>query len=135
MECKDIFIGTIKQCKDLVSYNKYGEEHYTGDFRIGHTEVGTIHKYVDVIDKNAVLMRVSEDVYIYLDKVTSKFDELLVNLGIAVHTIGTEPLIDNGLFVDETTLEPIFEDNNIKLSIQKVKALVPSFIKQNNKDN
>ena len=135
MECKDIFKGTIKQCKDLNSYNKYGEEHYSGDFRIGHTEIGTIHKYVDVIDNNAILIRVNECEYIWLDNITRKFDELLINLGIAVNTIGIAPYSDGAVFVDKTTLEPVFEDNNANLSVKKVKALVPTFKKQNNKDN
>lgn len=135
MDSKDVFKGTIKRCKDVESYNKYGGEHYCGDFRIGHTEIGTLHKYVEVIDENAILIKVSEYGYIWLDRVTSKFDELLVNLGIAVNTIGTEPFIDNALFIDETTLEPIFEDININLSVKKVKSLVPTFIRQNNKYN
>lgn len=135
MKSGNIFTGTIKKCKDVASYNEYGEEHYSGDFRIGSTEIGTLHRYVDVISEKAILIRVREYGYIWLDKVTSKYDELLVNLGVAVNAISTEPFIDNALFIDETTLEPVFEDVDINLNVKKVKALVPTLIKQNNKDN
>ena len=49
MQSQNIFIGTIKKCKNLYWYEKYGDEHYFGDFQIGHCEIGTIYKYVDIL--------------------------------------------------------------------------------------
>ena len=51
MKSKNIFIGTIKKCNSLYWYKQYGNEKYIGDFKIGRTEIGTIHRYFDIIDK------------------------------------------------------------------------------------
>lgn len=124
MEGKNIFIGTIKKCRDLYFYKQYGDEHYFGDYRIGHTEVGTTHKYVDIIDEEAILIKVGESKYIWVDLLANKIEEFLVNLGIHINTIGITPLYDNDLFVDEKTIQPAFKENKKNLSIKKVKSLV-----------
>ena len=124
MKSKNIFIGTIKKCKNLYWYEQYGDEQYIGDFIIGQTEIGTIHRYVDIIDEKAILIKVGESKYIWVDLLTNKIEEVLVNLGISINTIGTTPSCDNDLFVDEKTLEPYFKNKNDNLSIKKVKSLV-----------
>ncbi len=125
MKSNDIFIGTIKRCKDLESYKKYGEEHFFCDFIICKTEIGLMYRYVDIIDEKAILIKVNETEYIWLDTLTNKFDEFLVNLGIPVKTIYTEPYCNNSLFVDEKTLVPVFKNTNDSLNVKKVKTLVP----------
>ena len=35
MKQKDIYIGTLKQCRDIYNYKKFGEERYCPDFTIG----------------------------------------------------------------------------------------------------
>lgn len=96
---------------------------YIGDFKIGRTEIGTIHRYSDIIDKEAILIKVNEEKYIWIDLLTNKTEKFLVNLGIPIKTIGIFPTSDNQLFVDKETLKPYFKNNN-NLSIKKVKSLV-----------
>ena len=127
MQSKNIFIGTIKKCKNLYWYEKYGDEYYFGDFRIGHCEVGTTHKYVDIIDEKAILIKVGESKYIWDDLLANKIEEILVNLGISMNTIRTIPSYDGDLFVDEKTIKHAFKDNKNNLSIKKVKSLVTTF--------
>jgi len=127
MQRKNIFIGTIKRCNDLYFYRKYGDEHYFGDFRMGHCEIGSTHKYVDTINEKAILIKVDKSNYIWVDLITNKIEEVLVNLGISVNTINTIPSYDGDLFVDEKTLEPAFKDNKNRISIKKVKSLAESF--------
>lgn len=123
MKSKNVFIGTIKKCKDLYYYEKYGDEHYFGDFRTERCAMGTIHRYVDVIDENAVLIKVGESKYIWVDLSKNKIEEFLVNLGIAINTIETTPYQNGDLFVDENTLQSVFKENK-KMSIKKVKSLI-----------
>lgn len=123
MKSKNIFIGTIKECKNLYWYERCGDEQYVSDFKIGRTQIGTIHKYVDIIDKEAILIRINEKKYIWINLLT-KYDEFLVNVGIGVKTISTFPTSDHQLFVDEQTLKPYFKDENHNLSVKKIKSLV-----------
>lgn len=128
MKTKNLFTGTIKKCNNLYYYNQYGEEHYFGDMQIGKIQIGTIHRFVDVIDEKAVLIKVNEDEYIWLNTLTNKIDELFVNIGIpikTINTISTIPYSENSLFVDKNTIEPIFLNTNDNLSVKKIKRLVP----------
>lgn len=126
MKSKNIFIGTVKKCKNLYCYKQYGDEKYFGDFRIGSTEIGTIHRYTDIIDEKAILIKVNEEKYIWIDLLT-KADEVLVNLGIPINIIKTFPTCDGALFVDKKTLKPYFENNiNNNLNIKKIKSLKSS---------
>lgn len=125
MKGKDIYTGTIKKCTDLYNYNKYGEEHYVADFRLGHSEIGTLHKYVDVIDEKVVLIKINEGSYIEPSVIRSKF---FLNLGIYNSlAMGTSPCIDGETFVDEKTLEPLFKDDEEDISIEQAKSLARTF--------
>ena len=127
MQGKNIFIGTIKKCKNLYWYEKYGDEHYFGDFSIGNCEIGTMYKYVDIIDEKAILIKVGESKYIWVDSLTNKIEEFLVNLGISINIIRTNPSYDGDWFIDEKTVKPSFKDNKSNLSIKKVKSLTKTF--------
>lgn len=128
MKGKDIYTGTIKKCTNIYNYNKYGEEHFFEEFRAGHTVIGTTHKYVDIIDEKAVLIKVDESRYIVPNTIANKFDEFLLSLGICnSDTIGTTPCHDNQLFVDEETIKPLFKDDNEKISIKQVKSIARTF--------
>ena len=123
MNSKDIFVGTVKECSDIRAYKEYGEELYIPDFVLGKTEFGTTYKYVKVVDDKAVLIKVDEKNYIWLDMLESRMDEFLVNLGIAVKTIGTSPSCSGQLYVDAQTLEPYFEEEIDKLKVNHVRSL------------
>lgn len=133
MNSKDVFVGTIKKCKNIYCYENYGEERFVTDFIVGHAKLGETHKYVDVIYENAILIKVSESKYIWVDLLTNKFEELLVNLGISINTIGTVPSYDGDLFVDQKTIQPLFDVNKGNLSIKKAKTLVKSMNNVTNK--
>lgn len=121
MKDYNIFIGTIKKCNNIYCYEKYGEERYVGDCIIGHTEVGEIHRYVDTITENAILIKVGKK-YIWLDLLTTFTEEFLVNLGIPINAFNTFPSTDNELFVDEESLAPYFENTEDKnLSVKGLK--------------
>jgi len=73
------------------------------------------------------LIKVGESKYIWVDLLTNKIEEVLVNLGISINTIGTTPSYDDDLFVDEKTIQPVLKDNKNNLSVKKVKSLVKTF--------
>ena len=124
MKSKNVFKGTIKKCEDFYSYMKYGEERYVGDFKVGKIEVGTTYKYANIIDEEAILLKMSDKKFVWLDLVNTKAEEILVNLGIACNAISTSPICNNDIFVDEETLEPYFKAEDKKLSVKKIKSLV-----------
>lgn len=119
---KDIYTGTVKRCTNLYWYEKYGDEHYYGDFRIGSTEVGTVHKYTDTIQENATLIKV-RDKYIWVDLLTNKLEEFLANLGISINALAVAPAFDGDYFVDEKTLSPVLENSYERVSVKKAKSL------------
>jgi len=125
MKKSDIFVGTIKKCNSLFYYKEYGEERYVGDFIIGHTEIGSIHKYVNIVCDKAILIKVNENKYMWLNLLTTLTDEILVNLGIPVKVINTFPSADNDYFVDKNSLNPYFENNEkTKISVKSLKKTI-----------
>jgi len=124
MKNKDIFIGTIKKCNNLYCYNEYGEERYVGDFRTRCVESGFIHRYVDIIDEEAMLIKVNDEEYIWVNSTLNFMNELFVNVGIPVKTIGICPTYDNDYFIDKETVVPYFkEDENKRVSVKSLKKL------------
>lgn len=125
MKKSDILVGTIKKCNNLYRYKEYGEERYIGDFIIGHTKIGSTHKYVDTVCNEAILIKVNEDKYMWLNLLTSFTDEILANLGIPIKVINTFPSTDNDYFVDKNSLRPYFENNkNIKINVKILKKSI-----------
>lgn len=132
MKNRDIYIGTIKKCNSLYCYKKYGEKAYIGDFRINNTEIGQMYDFVDVISDQAILIKVTDNKYIWLNKIQSFGDELRVNLGISPKTISTYPSNDKDLFVDTKTLIPYFEnekDESLNVNKLRKKVLIDPRIK------
>lgn len=128
MKGKDIYTGTIKKCTNIYNYKKYGDEHFFEEIRTGHTVIGTTHKYVDIIDEKAVLIKVGESSYIKPSSITNKFEEILLKLGIYNSiSIGTSPCIDGEILVDQETITPLFKDDNEKISIKQAKSLARTF--------
>ena len=121
MKSDRVYLGTIKKCTNLFGYERYGDSRYSGDFRICSTEVGFMVSYADIVSEQALLIKVNEDKYIWVDSLAC-LDELFVNLGIPVKTLDTTPIVDNQLFVDKSTLEP-FKINDKNVSVGKVRTL------------
>lgn len=125
MKNRDVFVGTIKKCNDLYCYKKYGETRYVGDFALRNIEVGQIQHYTDVVDDKAILIKIDEDKYVWLNSVMTIFDELLVDIGIPVNTISTVPSTDNELFVDKKSLVQYFDHSgDKKLKVKTLKKIV-----------
>ena len=127
MKSGNVFVGTVKKCEDLYNYKKYGDEHYAAEFIVGKTEIGTIHKYVDVIDEEAVLVKIEDENYVCIDMINNKIDEFLLNLGMSDKTINTIPTKEKRLFVDKDTIEPYFKNQNKNVSVKKIKLIVSLF--------
>lgn len=107
----DIFIGTVKRCTDYSSYEQYGETRMAWEYQIGPMEFGSIFRYYEVVDQNAVLIKVGER-YIWTNQISSIVDELLVDLGLPISAIYTKPSMKNTLYVDESTLKHYYEQEN-----------------------
>ena len=123
MNSKDIFIGTIKKCTNLYGYENYGEEHFVPEFQICSTILGSLRKYVEKIDDKAILIKVNDNNYIWLDTINTKKEEFLINRGYAMNTIGIGPVCDNSLYVDVNTLKPLFDKEIDNLKVKDVKLL------------
>jgi len=125
MKTKDIYTGTIKKVNNLYCYKKYGEERYGGHFKTSSLEVGQTHKYVEVVEKSAVLIKLNDDEYVWVDFLTNFIEEALANFGISFHKISIIPHSDNQLFVDKNTIQPYFKnEDNKDISVKKLKRLI-----------
>jgi len=111
MKKSNIYIGTVKQCNDMYWYERRGEKYFEGDFIIGYTISGRMRSYVDVITDKAILIKVSENSYVWFDLSNTIKDRILMGLGIAVNVINNKPHYDREYFVDESTLKPYFKEN------------------------
>lgn len=87
--------------------------------------MGTLQRYVDVIDKKVVLIKIGEASYIEPSIIRSK---ILLNLGIYNGmAMGTSPCISGQTFVDAKTLEPLFKDDDEEISIEQAKSIARTF--------
>lgn len=125
MNTNQVYIGTIKKCKNIYLYEKHGEKRYIGDYIINHTEYGYIDNIVEIITDQAVLIKMNDNKYVWINQIESLKDKLLVNLGITSKIINDYPIMDKDLFVDKNTLIPYFKnENEDKISIGKLKKKV-----------
>lgn len=132
MNTNQIYVGTIKKCGNVYLYKKYGEERYAGDFTIGHTEYGHIESYTDIINNQAILIKIDINKYVWLKQINTVKDQFLTNIGLPVKVINASPEHDNDLFVDENSLIPYFsneESKNISVGKLKKKVLIDPRIK------
>ena len=125
MKSNEIFIGTIRQCICINRYEEYGDEKFFPEFEINHNIFGSTEKYTKQITDQAILIRVNENKYIWINHLTSFKDDLLVNLGLPIKAISTKPSCDNDLFVVEDSLKPYFNNTeNKNISVNKLRRKV-----------
>lgn len=125
MKPKYVFTGTVKRCHDVYWFNEYGDQRYVPDFRIGNIEVGSIRQYADVVDKEAVLVKVDDSQYVWLDMVKTLADEVKIDLGISNLVIYGKPFFNGALFVDEDTLFPYFKNPvDTKMSMHRLRKTI-----------
>ena len=132
MNTNQIYIGTIKKCKNVYLYENHGEKRYIGDFIINHTECGYIDNIVETITDEAILIKTNTNKYVWLNQIESLKDEILLEIGLPNKIINSLPIKDNDLFVDESTLIPYFQnekDKNISIGKLKKKVLTDPRLK------
>ena len=132
MNTNQIYIGTIKKCRNIYLYEKHGEKRYIGDFIINHTECGYIDNIVETITDEAILIKTNTNKYVWLNQIESLKDEILLEIGLPNKIINNLPIKDNDLFVDESTLIPYFQnetDKNISIGKLKKKVLTDPRLK------
>lgn len=132
MKRRDILVGTIKKCKDIHNYKKFGETRRMPEFATKSIKFWTTFDYVDTITEQAILIKVSDTKYIWLKALTSIADEILVNLGLPIKVLNTEPSEDGELYIDDKNLIPYYEndiDKNIHIRKLKRDVLVDPRIK------
>lgn len=118
---EDIYKGTIKRCLSVSSYDKYGESRFVPDFKINSMMMGTTERYVDVVETNALLVRIDDNFFMKIEENPEKgpFKPKFVKT-----TISTFPINDYDLFVDKKTLTPYVPENlEVKNGNVKVKQL------------
>lgn len=132
MNTNQIYIGTIKKCRNIYLYENHGEKRYIGDFIINHIECGYIDNIVETITDEAILIKTNTNKYVWLNQVESLKDEILLEIGLPNKIINSLPIKDNDLFVDENTLIPYFQnetDKNISIGKLKKKVLTDPRLK------
>lgn len=132
MNTNQIYIGTIKKCRNVYLYEKYGEKRYIGDFSINNMECGYIDNIIEIITDEAILIKLEENKFVWINQIETLKDRLLVNLGIPSKIITVSPVIDKDLFVDKKTLIPYFskeEEQNISVGKLKKKVLIDPRLK------
>ena len=132
MNTNKIYIGTIKKCRNVYLYEKHGEKRYIGDFSINNMECGYIDNIVEIITEEAILIKLGENKFVWINQIETLKDKLLVNLGITSKIITDSPVIDKDLFIDTKTLIPYFskeEEQNISVGKLKKKVLIDPRLK------
>lgn len=112
MKKEDIYIGTIKKCNDWYNYTTRGEKYVTDNKQFNT---------VEVIENNAVLIKIGETEFIPLKSLNTFVDDILIDLGKKIAVIYIEPEFNNNLFVDKETIVPYYS-NNLEEKI-KIKTL------------
>lgn len=117
---EDIYIGTIKRCLSVSSYDKYGESRFVPNFNNGNM-MGSRETYVDVVLENALLVRIDDNFFMQIDENPEKG---LFKAKYKKTIISTFPLNDYDLFVDKKTLTPYNSENlEVKNGNVKIKQL------------
>lgn len=123
MKKGDVFIGTIKQCKNLEKYQQYGDNHYVKECNFDDITYGVMEEYTSTLTNQAILIKYDENRFVWLNSLVSKADEVFVSCGIPIKIIGTKPNNDNELFVDtRSKLIPYYDNlRTQKTNIAKLK--------------
>ena len=68
IKAEDIYTGTIKRCLSVSSYDKYGESRFVPDFKLNGMTMGTRETYVNVVEENAILVRVDDNFFMKIEE-------------------------------------------------------------------
>lgn len=127
MKKENIFVGEIRKCIDYESYLKHGENYYIADFELksktSKIEFGTSISTYKIIKENAILIKINDDRYIWLDTVLNPIDALFVDLGFNFDSLDTKPTEKNMVYVSSSSLKSYYdkEEQNQKIRVKKLK--------------
>lgn len=110
MKRENVFVGNIKNCISFELYKHCADKNgFIPYFKINSMTVG--ESCLTTYIKQAILIKVSENKYIWLDTVNTFIDELKCDLGFGLKMLNTYPTEENLTFVDEASLKPYFKNN------------------------
>lgn len=123
MKKSNVYLGTIKRCTNIYRYNQRGETWLEGSWRIGSITESFIHRYAYIVEEKAILIKIKDDEFIWIDMVNNVKDVILCMLGSYKKIIPIKPSFDNQLFVDKNTLVPYYkeEEKEQKTKVKKLK--------------
>lgn len=105
---KEMFTGKIERCLNIYNYIMYGKERLVPDSELGHIKFHTLYQYTQTAYEDAILLKINEDNYIWLNAPQEETTPLLQRLGIFQKHITTTPEKDYDLFIDKNSLIPYF---------------------------
>lgn len=113
-EAKEIFTGRIERCLNIYHYTKYGKERIVPDSELGHITFNILQRYTQTAYEGAILLKIDEENYIWLNAPDEQKNPLLQRLDILQKHITTTPEKDYDLFVDKDSLIPYIPTPNQK---------------------
>lgn len=113
----NVYTGTIKICINIKGYEEHGDSKFVPFVRINNMVDGEIIHNTEVIEENAVLIRVKDNTF-----VTVK--DALKNGILKSKKLSTFPDNDGDLFVDKKTIVPYYSEINKDNNHVNIKQLV-----------
>lgn len=113
----NVYTGTIKICINIKGYEEHGDSKFVPFIRINNMVDGEIIHNTEVIEENAVLIRVKDNTF-----VTVK--DALKNGILKSKKLSTFPDNDGDLFVDKKTIVPYYSEINKDNNHVNIKQLV-----------
>ena len=97
-ETKEILTGRIERCLDIYHYTMYGKEHVIPDFELGHITCSTLHRYTQTAYEGAILLKIDEENYIWLNAPDEQKNPLSQRLDVLQKHITTTPEKEKRLY-------------------------------------
>ena len=113
----NVYTGTIKICINIKGYEEHGDSKFLPFVRINNMVDGEIIHNTEVIEENAVLIRVKDNTFVTVKD--AKKNGILKS-----KKLSTFPDNDGDLFVDKKTIVPYYSEINKDNNHVNIKQLV-----------
>ncbi len=113
----NVYTGTIKICINIKGYEEHGDSKFVPFIRINNMVDGEIIHNTEVIEENAVLIRVKDNTFVTVKD--AKKNGILKS-----KKLSTFPDNDGELFVDKKTIVPYYSEINKDNNHVNIKQLV-----------
>ena len=113
----NVYTGTIKICINIKGYEEHGDSKFVPFIRINNMVDGEIIHNTEVIEENAVLIRVKDNTFVTVKD--AKKNGILKS-----KKLSTFPDNDGDLFVDKKTIVPYYSEINKDNNHVNIKQLV-----------